>query len=137
MTITLVFNAFCFDRAFQTGLSTFLFFFGKDLSNFSFSVYPLWEYLVVPKKDREFCFCWSFLFTPWRWMAVAWLVLQGKLHGIRVGVLPSVSFFLFGFSAIFALCISSLFIAAPRRKSISLDVEILNLAATSLMVFGL
>ena len=61
---------------------------------------------------------------------------SGETARDPVGVLPSVSSFFSAFS-IFALCVSSLFMAAPRRKSISLDVEILNLVATSLMVFGL
>ena len=61
---------------------------------------------------------------------------SGEAARDPVGVLPSVSSFFSAFS-IFALCVSSLFMAAPRRKSISLDVEMLNLAATSLMVFGL
>ena len=46
----------------------------------------------------------------------------GEVARDPVGVLPSASSFFSAFS-IFALCVSSLFMAAPRRKSISLDVE--------------
>ena len=90
---------------------------------------------MVPKRTKNFVFVGvSFYSLEVDGWGVA--CSSGEAARDLVGVLPSVSSFFSAFS-IFALCVSSLFMAAPRRKSISLDVEILNLAATSLMVFGL
>ena len=100
----------------------------------SFSVYSLWEYLVVPKRT-EVCF-----------------LVEVKVHSFEVdgcgcgdsgevardptGVLPCSSSFFSAFSILFR-CVSSLLMASPRRRSISLDVDISNRAATSLTVSGL
>ena len=78
------FQCILFRQAFQTELSTFLLFW-KGFKKFFFLLFGLFTLGIFggPEKDREFCFCWEFCSTPWRWMAGAWLVLQGKLHGIR------------------------------------------------------
>ena len=61
---------------------------------------------------------------------------SGEAARDPVGVLPSVSSFFLAFS-ILLRCVSSLLMAAPRLRSISLEVEMPNLAATSRMVLGL
>ena len=53
-----------------------------------------------------------------------------------VGVLPSSSSFFSAFSILFH-CVSSLLMAAPLLRSINLDVEMSNFAATSHTVLGL
>ena len=76
------FQCILFRQAFQTGLSTFLLFWGCFfLRSFSFSAYSLWEYLVVPKRTEILVFVGS-LFTPWRWTVVEYFVPLVKLHMI-------------------------------------------------------
>ena len=125
---------------FSTGFSDwsehiYLFIFGKDLRNFSFSVYSLWEYLVVPKRTENFVFVGALFYSL---EVDSWGVAgsSGEVARDPVGVLPSVSSFFSAFN-ILLRWVSSLLMAAPRLRSISLEVEIPNFVATSRMVFGL
>ena len=70
----------------------FLFIFGTDLRNFSFSVYSLWEYLVVPKRTENFVFVGALFYSL---EVDGWGVAgsSGEVARDRVGVLPSVSSF--------------------------------------------
>ena len=77
------FQCILFRQTFQTGLSTFLLFWGF-LRSFSFSAYSLWEYLVVLKRTEFLVFVGS-LFTPWRWTVVEYFVPLVKLHAIWWG----------------------------------------------------
>ena len=61
---------------------------------------------------------------------------SGEAARDPVGVLPSASSFFSAFS-ILLRCVSSLLMAAPHLRSISLEVEMSNFAATSRMVLGL
>ena len=61
---------------------------------------------------------------------------SGEAARDPVGVLPSASSFFSAFS-ILLHCVSSLLMAAPLLRSINLDVEMSNFAATSLTVLGL
>ena len=61
---------------------------------------------------------------------------SGEAARDPIGVLPSVSSFFSAFS-ILLHCVSSLLMAAPLLRSISLEVEMLNFAATSQTVLGL
>ena len=56
---------------------------------------------------------------------------SGETARDPVGVLPSASSFFSAFN-ILLRCVSSLLMAAPRLRSINLEEEMLNLAATSL-----
>ena len=61
---------------------------------------------------------------------------SGEVARDPVGVLPSVSSFFSAFNIL--LCwVSSLLMAAPHLRSISLEVEMPNFVATSRMVLGL
>ena len=110
------------------------FYFREEFKKFCFSVYSLWEYLVVPKRTEnfvlEFCF-YSLEVDGW---GVAGS--SGEVARDPVGVLPSVSSFFSAFN-ILLRWVSSLLMAAPRLRSISLEVEMPNLVATSRMVLGL
>ena len=111
------------------------FIFWGDLRNFSFSVYLLWEYLVVPKRTENFVFVGvSFYSLEVDGWGVA--CSSGEAARDPVGVLPSVSSFFSAFN-ILLRCVSSLLMAAPRLRSISLEVEMPNFVATSRMVLGL
>ena len=101
---------------------------------FSFSVYSLWECVVVPKRT-EFYFCWE-SFHSLEVDGCGVLCSSGEAARDPVGVLPSASSFFSAFS-ILLHCVSSLLMAAPRLRSINLEVEMWNLAATSRMVLGL
>ena len=105
------------------------------LWSFSFSVYLLWEYLVVPKRTEFLVFVGS-LFHSWEVDGCGVLCSSGEAAREPVGVLPSASSFFSAFS-ILLRCVSSLLIAAPRLRSISLEVEMPNFTATSRMVLGL
>ena len=61
---------------------------------------------------------------------------SGEAAQDPVGVLPSASSFFSAFSILLRY-MSSLLMAAPRLRSISLEVEMSNFAATSQMVLGL
>ena len=65
-----------------------------------------------------------------------WAVVSGVASLDLTGVLPSSSSFFSTFN-ILAHWVSSRLMAAPRRKSINLDVEMLKRAATSRTIFGL
>ena len=125
---------YLFRQAFQTELSTFLLFW-EGFKKFLLFVYSLWEYLVVPKRTEKFVLLEP-RSTPGRWMVGVWLVLLGKLHRDPVGVLPSASSFFSAFN-ILLRWVSSLLMAAPRLRSISLEVEMPNFVATSRIVLGL
>ena len=111
------------------------FYFRGILWSFSFSVYLLWEYLVVRKRTEFLVFCWESFYSL---EVDGWGVACSSGEAARdpVGVLPSVSSFFSAFS-ILLHCVSSLLMAAPRLRSISLEVEMPNFAATSRMVLGL
>ena len=64
------------------------------------------------------------------------LCSSGEAARDPVGVLPSASSFFSAFS-ILLHCVSSLLMAAPHLRSISLEVEMPNFTATSRMVLGL
>ena len=106
-----------------------------NLRYFCFSVYLLWEYLVVPKRTENL-FLLEFLFYSFEVDGREASCSSGEVAREPVGVLPSASSFFSAFS-IFALWVSSLFMAAPHLRSISLEVEIPNFVATSRMVLGL
>ena len=112
---------------------------GSDLRNSSFSAYLLWEYLVVPKRT-EFLFWleFFFFFSSHSLEVDGWGVACSSGEAARdpVGVLPSASSFFSAFS-ILLHCVSSLLMAAPCLRSISLEVEMPNFAATSLNGIGL
>ena len=61
---------------------------------------------------------------------------SGEAARDPVGVLPSSSSFFSAFSILFR-CVSSLLMAAPLLRSINLDIEMSNFAATSRTVLGL
>ena len=129
----MVINAFCFDRLFRLDRAHF-FYLGSDLRNLSFSVYSLWEYLVVPKRTENFVFVGvSFYSLEVDGCGVA--CSSGEAARDQVGVLPSVSSFFLAFN-ILLRWVSSLLMAAPRLRSISLEVEMPNFVATSRMVLG-
>ena len=108
---------------------------GGNLRNFSFSVYPLWEYLVVPKRTENFVFVGASFYSL---EVDGWGVAgsSGEVARDPVGVLPSVSSFFSAFN-ILLRWVSSLLMAAPRLRPVSLEVEMPNLVATSRMVLGL
>ena len=105
------------------------------LRSFSFLAYSLWEYLVVPKRTEFLVFVGS-LFHSLEVDGCGVLCSSGEAARDPVGVLPSASSFFLAFS-ILLHCVSSLLMAAPRLRSINLEVEISNFAATSRMVLGL
>ena len=111
------------------------YFLGSDLRNLSFSVYSLWEYLVVPKRTENFVFV-GVSFYSLEVDGCGVVCSSGEAARDPVGVLPSVSSFFSAFN-ILLRWVSSLLMAAPRLRSISLEVEMPNFVATSRMVLGL
>ena len=110
------------------------FIFGGILRSFSFSVYSLWEYLVVLKRTEFLVLVWSLYSMEVDGRGVA--CSSGEAARDPVGVLPSASSFFSAFSIL--LCwVSSLLMAAPLLRSINLDDEMSNFAATSRTVLGL
>ena len=89
---------------------------------------------MVPKRTEFLVLVWSFYSVEVDGRGVAGS--SGEIARDPVGVLPSVSSFFSAFS-ILLLCVSSLLMAAPRLRSISLEVEMPNFTATSRMVLGL
>ena len=87
------------------------------------------------RKGPSFWFCWESLHSL-EVDGCGVLCSSGEAAREPVGVLPSASSFFSAFS-ILLCCVSSLLIAAPRLRSISLEVEMPNFAATSRMVLGL
>ena len=121
------FQCILFRQAFQTDWAHF-FYLGIDLRNLSFSVYSLWEYLVVPKRTENFVFVGVSFYSL---EVDGWGVVCSSGEAARdpVGVLPSVSSFFSAFN-ILLCCVSSLLMAAPRLRSISLEVEMPKFVAT-------
>ena len=123
-----------FRQAFQIELSTFL------LSWEGFKKFLLFGLFTLgifggPEKDREICFWWSSFYSL---EVDGWGVAgsSGEVARDPVGVLPSASSFFSAFN-ILLRWVSSLLMAAPRLRSISLEVEMPNFVATSRMVLGL
>ena len=88
-----------------------------------------------PEKDRVFGFCWD-SFHSLDVDGCGVLCSSGEAACDQVGVLPSASSFFSAFSIL--LCwVSSLLMAAPLLRSINLEVEMSNFAATSRTVLGL
>ena len=116
------------------GLSTFLVFQGCFMEFQLFGIFTLGIF-GGPEKNRVFGFCWESFYSL---EVDGWGVACSSGEAARdpVGVLPSVSSFFSAFS-ILLHCVSSLLMAAPRLRSISLEVEMSNFAATSRMVLGL
>ena len=103
--------------------------------SFSFSVLFTLGVCGGPEKDRIFGFCWeSFYSLEVDGLGV--FASSGEAAHDLVGVLPSASSFFSTFS-ILLRWVSSLLMAAPRLRSINLEVEMSNFAATSHTVFGL
>ena len=109
---------------------------GSELGSFSFSAYSLWEYLVVTKRTENFVCVGVFLFYSFEVDGWGVACSSGEASRDPVGVLPSASSFFSAFS-ILLRCVSSLLMAAPRLRSISLEVEMPNFATTSRIVLGL
>ena len=88
-----------------------------------------------PEKDREFVFVGASFYSL---EVDGWGVAgsSGEVAWDPVGVFPSVSSFFSAFN-ILLRWVSSLLMAAPRLRSISLEVEMPNFVATSRMVLGL
>ena len=86
---------------------------------------------MVPKRT-EFLVLFDDYFVD----VDGWAVVSGVASLDPTGVLPSSSSFFSAFN-ILAHWVSSRLMAAPRHKSINLDVEMLKRAATSRTVFGL
>ena len=88
-----------------------------------------------PKKDRVFGFCWESFYSL-EVDSLGVVASSGEAARDPVGVLPSASSFFSTFS-ILLHCVSSLLMAAPLLRSINLEVEMSNFAATSCTVLGL
>ena len=90
---------------------------------------------MVPKRTEFLVFIGS-LFYSLEVDGLGVTVSSGEAARDPVGVLPSSSSFFSAFSILFH-CVSSLLMAAPLLRSINLDVEMSNFAATSCTVLGL
>ena len=90
---------------------------------------------MVPKRTENFVFVGVLFYSL---EVDGWGVAgsSGEVAWDPVGVLPSVSSFFSAFN-ILLHWVSSLLMAAPRLRSISLEVEMPNFVATSRMVLGL
>ena len=89
---------------------------------------------MVPKRT-EFWFLLG-VFYSLEVDSLGVVASSGEAACDPVGVLPSASSFFSDFS-ILLCCVSSLLMAAPLLRSINLDVEMSNFAATSRTVLGL
>ena len=90
---------------------------------------------MVPKRTENFVFVGASFYSL---EVDGWGVAgsSGEVARDAVGVLPSISSFFLAFNIL--LCwVSSLLMAAPRLRSISLEVEMPNFVATSQTVLGL
>ena len=99
------FQCILFRQAFQTELSTFLLFWEGFKKFLLFGLFTLGIF-GGPEKDREFCFCWSFiLLLGGGWLGCGWFFWGGCTGSSRS--LALCFFLLFGLQHFTALGVFS------------------------------